>query len=190
MRKNHTEIVCIVDRSGSMASIKTDAEGGFDSFIVEQKKVKGTASVTLVLFDDKYEVAYQDKDLKNVPLLNLVPRGNTALLDAIGRTINEVGSRLASTAEKDRPGKVMVCIVTDGQENASKEFTKTKIKEMIDHQRSKYSWEFSYLGANQDAFAEANQIGIVFANNFAPTGKGVRTAYAQSSSFTADYRNS
>ena len=157
-KKDHAELVCIIDRSGSMEAIRSDVIGGFNTFIESQRQVPGTASVTLVLFDNQYEVAYQNVDLKSVENLTdktFVPRGTTALLDAVGRTINEVGARLAKTDEHDRPEKVMVCILTDGMENASKEFSRTKIHEMITHQRDNYQWEFSFLAANQDAFAEA-----------------------------------
>lgn len=193
MKANHTEIVCIIDRSGSMEAIKNDAIGGFNTFIEAQKQVPGTASISLVLFDNEYLTPITCVDIKTVePLTDktFVPRGSTALLDAIGRTINEIGSRLSSMQECDRPEKVMVCILTDGQENASHEFTSQKIKEMIEHQRDKYKWEFAFLAANQDAFASASTIGISkkMTANFTANSAGTRGAYINMSAMTTNYR--
>jgi len=181
-KRGFSEIVCIVDRSGSMESIKSDAIGGYNSFIEEQKKVPGEASLTYIQFDTEYEVVYENKSLKDVPVLDgsvYVPRGYTALLDAIGRSINDVGARLAKTNEEDRPEKVIFAILTDGLENASKEFNRDKIFEMITHQRETYKWEFVFLGANQDAIKTGVSYGIDAGSsyNFDPTGKGVRTGY-------------
>ncbi len=195
MRKNHCEIVCIIDRSGSMASIKQDAIGGFNTFIEGQKAVAGTANVTLVLFDDQYEVVYENVELSKVESLTektFVPRGMTALLDAIGKTINSVGERLSKTDEKDRPEKVMFCILTDGAENASTEFRKNIIKDMITHQREKYSWEFVFLAANQDAFTSADNIGISknYTSNFVADGLGTRGAFRDATLYCSSYRSS
>lgn len=192
-KKDHAELVCIIDRSGSMEAIRSDVIGGFNTFIESQRQVPGTASVTLVLFDNQYEVAYQNVDLKSVENLTdktFVPRGTTALLDAVGRTINEVGARLAKTDEHDRPEKVMVCILTDGMENASKEFSRTKIHEMITHQRDNYQWEFSFLAANQDAFAEAGNLGISkdLTANFTADAAGTKRAYSTLSAHATSYR--
>lgn len=194
-RKNHAEIVFILDRSGSMISIKDDAIGGFNAFVDSQKKVAGTANITLVLFDHEYEKVYDAKDINSVELLTektFIPRGNTALLDAIGRSINEVGAKLNALKEDERAEKVIVCIITDGAENASKEFTNEKIKEMIEHQKSKYNWEFAYLGANQDAFATASMYGISrgMTSNFAANAAGTKGAYACLSNLAVNYRTS
>lgn len=194
-RKNHAEIVFVLDRSGSMSSIKDDAIGGFNAFVDAQKKVAGTADITLVLFDHEYQKVYDAKDINSVELLTdktYIPRGNTALLDAIGRSINEVGAKLNALKEDERAEKVIVCIITDGAENASKEFTNEKIKEMIEHQKSKYNWEFAYLGANQDSFATASMYGISkgMTSNFAADTDGTRGAYACLSNLTANYRTS
>ena len=115
---------------------------------------------TLVQFDHEYQFVHRGIPIRTVPHCQLVPRGNTALLDAVGRAIVETGERLSKMNEADRPALVVVVIITDGQENASKEFSRTKIKEMISHQQSAYKWQFTYLGANQDAFAEAGSLGI------------------------------
>lgn len=169
MNTNLTEIACVLDRSGSMESIREDAIGGFNSFLDSQKKQPGDARLTLVLFDNEYLVSENSTPLARVKPLDTttyVPRGSTALYDAIGRTINEVGARLAATPEPDRPGKVIVAILTDGQENSSTEFTRETIAGMISHQQKAYSWEFVFLAANQDAVTAAEAIAIKKADAF------------------------
>ncbi len=188
MDLNHTEVIIVLDRSGSMVSIKSDMEGGLDQFFAEQKKEPGRCTVTLAQFDDKYEVVYSGRDLKDVPKAFLDPRGMTALLDAVGKTINEVGSRLAKTEEKDRPGRVIFLIITDGCENASREFSPKQVKTMIKEQTDKYNWLFVYLGANQDAFAEAGNLGILTARNFAANSVGTHALYDSLSRGVSDYR--
>jgi uncharacterized protein YegL len=169
MNNNLTEIACVIDRSGSMESIRDDAIGGFNSFLDTQKKQPGDARLTLVLFDNEYLVPENGTPLARVKPLDAttyVPRGSTALYDAIGRTINEVGARLAATPEPDRPGKVIVAILTDGQENASTEFSRETIATMIGHQQKAYAWEFVFLAANQDAVTAAEAISIKKADAF------------------------
>lgn len=161
--KNSTRIVIILDRSGSMQSARETTITGFNTFINKQKEVKGDASVKLVQFDDQYEVVF-DKPLADVPELTqntFVPRGGTALLDAQGRTITELGKELAGLPESERPNKVIFVTLTDGQENSSTDYTYAKIKEMTEHQRLQYGWEFVFLGANQDAIKTAASIGIL-----------------------------
>jgi len=179
MRSDLTDITLVIDRSGSMEAIREDAEGGVNAFVREQAKQPGEALLTLVQFDTEYDFIHKGVPVKQVPAYKLVPRGNTALLDAVGRAINETGERLAKMAESDRPGLVILVIVTDGQENSSHEFSKARIKEMIDQQQTKYKWQFTFLGANQDAFAEAGGMGIHAAGvaNFAP-GKVMGTLAA------------
>lgn len=191
--QNLTEIVCIVDRSGSMASIQDDVIGGFNRFLEDQKKVPGKASMTYVQFDDKYEIVHNGKPIQDVPALTsetYKPRGQTALLDAIGKTMNDVGTRLSKMPEEKRPGKVIAVVLTDGKENASREFTQSMVKQMIEHQRDTYKWEFVFLAANQDAFASAQAIGVAHSMNFAPTGTGVRKAYDSYSRSVTGYRSS
>ncbi len=164
MDKNYTHIVLIVDRSGSMESIKTDAEGGINALIREQKEQPGRATLTLVQFDsdDSYETVHNCKDLKDVtPNYKLEPRGGTPLFDAVGRGIVEAGKFLGSLKEENRPGLVSFVIATDGLENSSKEFTQAKVAEMVKHQTEKYSWDFIYIGANQDAVLVGGSIGII-----------------------------
>ena len=160
MRPDLTDITLVVDRSGSMQEIRQDAEGGVNAFIAQQAKEPGEALLTLVQFDTEYEFLHKGTPISQVPEYQLVPRGMTALLDAVGRAINETGERLAKMDEADRPGLVVFVVMTDGQENSSKEFSKARIKEMIEHQQDTYHWHFTFLGANQDAFAEAGAIGI------------------------------
>ena len=160
MRTDLTDITLVIDRSGSMDAIRSDAEGGVNAFIQAQAKEPGEALLTLVQFDTEYEFIHSGVPISQVPAFTLEPRGWTALLDAVGRAINETGSRLAKMPEADRPGLVIFVITTDGQENSSKEFNKTQIKEMIERQQNDYKWHFTFLGANQDAFAEAGGMGI------------------------------
>ena len=185
MRKGFCEIVCVIDRSGSMQTVKEDAIGGFNTFIEKQRELEGEASVTFVQFDDRYELVYENKPLKDVPLLNdktFEPRGMTALLDAMGKTINSVGDRLAKTAEKDRPEKVIMVILTDGEENHSKEFTRDVVFNMVDHQRNKYSWEFIFLAADQDAIDVGRTYGFLAPDcvSYCSADGGTRTVCASS----------
>lgn len=169
MNPNLTEIAFILDRSGSMAAVTAAAIDGFNHFLREQQDASGHARLTLVLFDDEYLVPAQSLPVEEIVPLDTttyVPRNSTALLDAIGRTIDELGSRLAAMPESDRPGGVIIAILTDGLENASQHYTWRDIAKRIRHQGDVYKWEFLFLGANQDAIATAAQIHIA-ANNAA-----------------------
>lgn len=160
MKNDLTDITLVVDRSGSMDQVREDAEGGVNAFIQEQAKQPGQALLTLLQFDTEYELVHRGVPVAEAPPYKLEPRGMTALLDAIGTAINETGQRLAKLAEDERPGLVIFVVMTDGLENSSKEFTRSQIKKMIEHQQDKYGWHFNFLGANQDAFAEAGQMGM------------------------------
>ncbi|MGW5238529.1 vWA domain-containing protein [Monashia sp. NPDC004114] len=162
---NLTHLYFLLDRSGSMQSIKDDTEGGFNAFIEEQRKQPGDCRVTLAQFDDQYEEVYRDLPLAAVPPLQLQPRGSTALLDSIGRLVGEAGSRLAALPEEQRPGIVVVGIMTDGHENASRELTHPQVKQMIERQSKDYSWQFLYLGADQDAIEVGSSIGVSAAHS-------------------------
>jgi len=192
-KKEFTEIVCIIDRSGSMQAIVNDAIGGFNTFLEDQKKHPGEATLTYIQFDTEYELLHENtpiKDVRPIDMTTYKPRGMTALLDAIGRTIDTVGRRLSNIPDENRPAKVVVAILTDGEENSSHEFTLEKVKGMITHQKDTYQWEFIFLAANQDAFAEGAKIGIdpKDIQNFAATGKGVRAAYAHAGASVGSYR--
>ncbi len=193
--KDKTDITIILDRSGSMSSVKDDTIGGFNNFLAEQQKVEGEASLSLVQFDDQYEVVYVDKDINSADRLTQAtfqPRGMTALFDAIGQTINSVGQRLANLAEDKRPNKVVFVILTDGFENASREFSASKISEMINHQRNNYKWEFMFIGANQDAVLSAKEIGIpaAAALTYAANAEGTKMLFSRVAGKVASYRKS
>ncbi|WP_154795078.1 vWA domain-containing protein [Occultella kanbiaonis] len=158
--QNFTHIAFLLDRSGSMQSIKSDTVGGFDAFIAEQRGEPGRCTVSLAQFDNEYQEVYADRPIADVPSLELVPRGSTAMLDAIGRLINATGARLAALPEAERPGTVIVGIMTDGLENASKEFSRAQIKAMIGEQTDRYGWQFLYMGANQDAIEVGTGLGV------------------------------
>ena len=183
MRENLTEMVFVLDRSGSMSSLAADTIGGFNELIEKQKKIEGDAYVTTVLFDHEYEVLHDHVALEEVaPLTDkeYFARGSTALLDAVGRTIDAVGARLAATAEDERPEHVVFVITTDGMENSSREYTAKRVRGMIEHQQQKYSWQFVFLGANMDAVSEARNLGISakYAADFTPSHSGVRKMYS------------
>jgi hypothetical protein len=193
MRQDATHITIVLDRSGSMCAVAGDTIGGFNKFLADQKAVPGFATLTLAQFDHEYEIVHNSKPVAEVPPLDdktFVPRGNTALLDAIGRTIVATGATLAGMPEDQRPAKVVFVIITDGQENASREYTRAKVLEMITHQRETYAWEFVFLGANQDAIAAGSSLGISVANSltYASNAVGTQSAFASASSNTRSYR--
>lgn len=184
MRENSTEMVFVLDRSGSMSGLAAYTIGGFNELIEKQKKIEGDAYVTTVLFDHEYEVLHDHVALGEVaPLTDkeYFARGSTALLDAVGRTIDSVGARLAAAPEEERPEHVVFVITTDGRENSSREYTAKQVREMVEHQQQKYSWQFVFLGANMDAVSEARNLGISakYAADFTPTGRGVNRMYAK-----------
>ncbi len=160
MQNNDTDITVVLDRSGSMSNIRVDMEGGFSEFLKEQKALPGKCTISLNQFDTQFETVYTGLDINDAPELRIAPRDWTALYDAIGKTINTLGDRLSKMPEASRPGKVIVVIVTDGGENASKEFSSQAVQKMIKHQESKYGWNFIYMGANQDAYGVAASIGV------------------------------
>lgn len=194
MKQGYTHISFVLDRSGSMSTIKPDTIGGFNEFLKAQKETPGQASMTLVQFDTEYEVLQSMTDIQSVPPLTsdtFVPRGSTALLDAIGRTINETGKRLGDMPDADRPEKVLFVILTDGLENSSREFSNNRINDMITHQRDKYGWQFVYLGANQDAIATAAKMGIQpqSAMTYTATAEGAANTFGALSRQTTSYRS-
>lgn len=188
MRNDLTDITVVMDRSGSMADTKGDAEKGLNFFVSEQKKQPGDARFTLVQFDTEYEFVHRAIPILEVPPLTLMPRGSTALLDAVGRAITETGERLKAVPETERPGLVVFVIVTDGQENASREFTRVQIKSMVEHQQAAYQWQFMFLGANQDAFAEAGSLGIAAGGTANVAVARMDSAYGASASNTSRMR--
>lgn len=188
-KKDLTEIIVVLDRSGSMQSICADMRGGFDMFIEEQRKLPGKCVVTLVQFDNEYDIVYAGKSLADVPKLELVPRGGTALLDAMGKTINATGARFAALPEENRPERVLFVVISDGHENASMEFTREAVLSMVSHQTDVYKWQFVYFGANQDAITAAKGMGIAVAANFAANAAGTSKAMADLNIGTRSYRS-
>src|SRR6266550_3965782 len=185
MKRNahYSEIAFVLDRSGSMKSCQQAAIEGFNQFLADQQKTVGLAKLTLVLFDDEYLVAVSSVPAQEVvPLTDdtYQPRGCTALLDAIGQTVDDLGLRLAALAEKDRPEQVIVAILSDGLENASQRFNWKEIAGKIKHQTDTYKWIFLFLGANQDAIATASNLSIASNNaaNYVADTAGSRAGQA------------
>ena len=163
MRKGLTEIVFILDRSGSMGGLEADTIGGYNSLIEKQKKEEGEAYISTVLFDDTCEVLHDRvliNQIKTMTDKEYYVRGCTALLDALGGAIHHIGNVHKYARDEDRPEKTLFIITTDGQENSSRRYTYEKVKHMVERQKEKFGWEFLFLGANIDAIAEANRFGI------------------------------
>jgi Mg-chelatase subunit ChlD len=184
------EIICIVDRSGSMQTLHNDVIGGINSFIADQKKIKGKANLTLIEFDNEYNVIQKRQNLKNAKEVtkdNFVPRGMTALNDAIGKTVTE----FAELKKNKKINKAIFCIMTDGAENSSHEFRDKKVlKALIEQVQKDHKWEFIYLGANQDAFTEGQAYGFAQTQNYAATSAGVGDALRSFAASTTTYRSS
>ncbi len=185
---NLTHLYFLLDRSGSMQTIVDDTVGGFDAFIAEQRKTPGECRVTLAQFDDAYEEVYADQPIADVPPLVLQPRGTTALHDSVARIVNDAGRRLETLPEDQRPGTVIVGIMTDGLENASREWSHPQVKQLIETQTRDYQWQFLYLGADQDAVEVGMSIGVG-AGHSVTYGRGkVKQAMAATAANVAAYR--
>lgn len=176
MNKNITEIIFLLDRSGSMSGLEKETIRGFNAFVEKQIQLEGNTLVTTVLFDDEYEILWSGLEASEVRLTDkeYYVRGCTALLDAVGETILDVRNRISITTEDQRPRKVQFVITTDGLENSSVEFNYEKVKNLISHQKEVYNWEFLFLGANIDVSEEADKMGIesnnVYQYEASPTG--------------------
>jgi len=174
-----TLVVLVVDRSGSMTSIKEDMEGGIKTLLEEQSQVAGTCLVTLAQFDSEYELVADATPIAELADYLLIPRGSTALLDAIGRTIGQVESRLKGLAPDDQPDHVLFAVITDGMENASSEWTRSKVMKSV---KAKVAggWDFMFLGANQDAIEEGAHMGFAAetALTFEPSSEGIKEAWS------------
>jgi len=198
MKKGLTYIIFVIDRSGSMSSIRDDMIGGFNSFIKKQKDANiGECRVFAYKFDTNYEIIFENMDVNSVPLLdnnNYVPRGGTALYDSLGFTIDNMGKRLSNTDESDRPEKVLIVTITDGEDNSKlsnveADYTSAKVKEMTKHQTDNYKWEFAYIGANQDAWAVGAAMGVSNNLNYTATSRGTAIAFDTLGSSTIKYRS-
>lgn len=193
MKKGLTELVFIIDRSGSMGGLEDDTIGGFNSMLREQQEIAGEAVVTTVLFDDQYELLHDRINIQAVKPLTreeYAVRGSTALLDALGRTIHKIRKVQRNMKEEFRAEKALFVIITDGHENASRRYTADMIRQRIEHQKKKYGWEFIFFGANMDAVAEAEKIGIAAdrAQNYHADAFGMHTAYETISGMTTAFR--
>ncbi len=195
MKKGLTELVFILDKSGSMGGMESDTIGGYNSLLVKQKAVDNECFITTVLFDNNYELLHDRIDIKAVSPITeneYYVGGTTALLDAIGKTINKIGNAQKHTAEDYRAEKVIVTIITDGMENSSHEFTAEKVRQMIDHQKTKYGWEFIFLGANIDAVETAGHFGIKAdrSQNYHADSMGIKLSFQVLNDIFTAYRKS
>lgn len=182
MRKGLTELVFILDRSGSMSGLEADTVGGFNSLINKQKKEDGEVLVSTVLFDDRVEVLHDRVNIQKIePLTDkqYYVRGCTALLDALGGAIHHIANIHKYAREEDRPEKTLFVITTDGEENASVQYDIKRVKEMVEHEQEKYGWEFLFLGANIDAITTAGRFGIKASRavNYKSDGRGTKLNY-------------
>lgn len=188
--RQFTDITVLLDRSGSMSTIRGAMESAFDEFIKGHKEVPST-KVTLVQFDNEntYDLKYCNVPVGSVEKLNLVPRGMTPLLDAMCITIDKTGERLASLSASERPDQVLLVVITDGQENASKRYTRSNVFDRVSKQSGAYQWKFVYLGANQDAIAEAASLGIWkdYAINYTASAGGSASAMSSTLGNTVAY---
>jgi len=193
MKKGLTELVFVLDRSGSMSGLETDTIGGYNSMLKKQQVIEGECFITTVLFDNRYELLHDRIDIKAVDSITekeYQVGGSTALLDAVGKTIHKIGNAQKHTAADYRAEKVMFVIITDGEENASREFSAEKIKKMIEHQKSRYNWEFIFLGANIDAVETAANFGISpdRAQNYHADSNGVELNFRGVSEAVSSFR--
>lgn len=195
MRDDLTEIGIIVDRSGSMKPLTESTIKGFNGFVEEQKTVPGSANVSLTFFNHVVDLELRSVPLEIVPLLTnetYKASGNTALYDAVGMTIEDIGKRLADMTPKDRASKVIIFIITDGEENHSHLYTHQQVADMIKHQQDVYSWQFHFMGANIDVpqVAVSMNIPVAQAAAFVPTNAGNTLNYLAASESTTRYRTS
>ena len=193
MRKGLTEVVFILDRSGSMSGLESDTIGGYNSMLEQQRKLKGECVITTVLFDNCYELLHDRIDIRAVAPITekeYFVGGSTALLDAIGKTIHKIDTAQKNTSDAYRAEKVMFVIITDGYENSSREYSSQKVKSMIEHKKEKYGWEFIFLGANIDAVETAGRFGINAdrAVDYVPDGEGTELNFRMMSETVATFR--
>lgn len=174
-------IVLVIDRSGSMRPVATDTEGGVKAFLEEQRTVPGRTTFSLYQFDTQHDTVISFASVHDSLAWHLMPRGGTALLDAIGFAVTTTGEQLAAMDEAARPGKVIVLIATDGKENSSQEYTLPQVKDMITAQQNDYDWTFTFIGANQDAFEAGGDMGVAAASTMDYNTASTKGAYASAS---------
>ena len=193
MKNNATELVFILDRSGSMAGLEKDTIGGFNAMLKKQKEVEGECRITTVLFDNQLNILHDRLDIQAIGSLtekDYQVGGSTALLDAIGSTINKIGNVQKHSSHEHRASKVLFVIITDGEENSSREFSSERVKKMTEHQMKKYNWEFIFLGANIDAVETSKMYGIRpdRTQNYHADAKGVNLNFDVMSKTVASFR--
>lgn len=194
MKKGLTELVFILDKSGSMHGLEGDTIGGYNSLLEKQKKEPGSANVTTVLFSSDIRLLYDRVPIDSVPALTdkeYTTGGMTALLDAVGTTVDRLAQVEKQLADDQKAEKVIIAIITDGFENASREYRYETLKRLIEHQKNKYDWEFLFLGANMDAVAEASHFGIGAdrAATFVNDGDGIAANYSAVGNAMAQLRS-
>ncbi|QEM41598.1 hypothetical protein SEA_FORZA_131 [Gordonia phage Forza] len=190
MNENLTHIAILIDRSGSMGFIKDATERGLQEFLEEQKNIPGEVKVTLAEFNTKYNEVYHNVSLDAAKDYQIRPSGMTALYDGIGKIVSDKGAELRDMDEKSRPGKVIVLILTDGEENSSREWKQSQVKELLKQQQDVYSWTVVFLGANIDAERVGTGIGITRGSSltYGANASDVKTAFAAASSYVGDTR--
>jgi uncharacterized protein YegL len=194
MKDNFTSINVLIDASGSMRPLVKETIAGFNSFLKTQKDVVGEAVLNLWTFSNSRSTVYEFQKINDVPNLDETTYriyGSTALLDALAMSIDDTGKHLASLKEEDRPSKVIFLVITDGEENASQEFSKEEVKAKVSHQTEKYNWEFIFMGANIDAIAEAESLGMATHNaiNYRATPAGTSSIYNTLNESMTRYRS-
>jgi len=200
MKSGLTYIIFVIDRSGSMSSIRADMIGGFNTFIKSQRDANiGDCRVFAYKFDTDYETLFENLELASVPMLtyaNYQPRGGTALYNSLGKTVVDMGIKLSSLPESERPEKVLIVTITDGEDNETlvnykdARFSAEDVKEMTKHQTEKYKWDFAYIGANQDAWSVGSSMGVTNNLNYVASAAGTAGAFKSLSSSTLSYRSS
>jgi hypothetical protein len=199
MKSGLTYIIFVIDRSGSMSSIRTDMIGGFNAFIKAQRDANiGECRVFAYQFDTEYSTIFENLNINDVPNLTektYQPRGGTALYNSLGKTVVDIGTRLASLPESERPEKVLVVTITDGEDNSElrnfsvSEYDSSKVKEMVKHQTEAYKWDFAYIGANQDAWAVGATMGVTNNLNYVADSVGTARAFGNLTKSTLSYRS-
>ncbi len=195
MKTDLTELVFILDRSGSMSGLESDTIGGYNAMLKKQQQEPGEATVTTVLFDDEYQLLHDRINIKGISPITekeYFVRGTTALLDAIGKTIHKIHNAQQHTSPEHRADKVLFVIITDGMENASREYSYAQVKQLVERQKETYGWEFIFLGANIDAIATAATFGISAdrAANYHADSQGTQLNYEAISCAVSELRTS
>lgn len=189
MKDDLTLVAVLVDHSGSMSTCREDMQGGLNTFIEEQRKLPGLLDLAVAHFDHRFEIVRPMGRLESPFEYSLIPSGNTALRDAMGRFITDIGGQLRDKSEEERPAKVIMVIVTDGKDNASKEWDKGALSRLVQQQQDQWKWEFVFLGANIDAISEARSLGIPTGSSLTFTTNNSLGVYGMASSYVGTLRS-